>query len=475
MAARYDEWATARTPSLLAFASAVADDDAAAEAAVARALLRLRDAWSRVGHDDPDLEARRHVVRACATPRRAAVVLRVLEERSDAEIAGILRCSEAAARRQLQRGLAEVHTETSSTDPGSEVRDRFVARAGSAPTQLLTRAAPTDPSPPVRPHRRASWLAALGVIVLVCGVAYVAHASRDPDGVISYPKTDAPATWRYESYAGVQLQVPDTWGWGASPIRSSIFSGPQHLGSCGTDQAAVLSPADDSPYVSVTTKFVGRPAMLTDRCMSWGSAGTVPRGQAVWFASPLGVGVRSVDGTVAETRAVAGQHITVFGSAPSLRRQILGTVEQVDVDGNGCPTQAVVRPAKGQAGGTPSRLSVCVYSQDTGSAALLYSGSVASAGAQAYAAHLDGALTQAGSRCPTPNGRWVALGLEEQGGTRWDVLNLDCDRIETAGGGTAQLTTTTVRDWAVGGVTAYVGAPRGGDRALAGYFRAPSG
>jgi hypothetical protein len=68
----------------------------------------------------------------------------------------------------------------------------------------------------------------------------------------------------------------------------------------------------------------------------------------------------------------------------------------------------------------------------------------------------------------------VALGLEEQGGTRWDVVNLGCDRIETAGGRTAQLTTTTVREWAVGGVTAYVGAPRGGDRALAEYFRAPS-
>jgi hypothetical protein len=237
----------------------------------------------------------------------------------------------------------------------------------------------------------------------------------------------------------------------------------------------VLSPADDSAYVSVITKFVGRPAMLTDRCVFWGSAGTVPRGQAVWFESPLGVGVRSVDGTVAETRAVGGQHITVFASEPSLRRQILGTVEQVDIDGNGCPTQAVVRPSTGPAGTAPSRLAVCVYSQDTGSATLLYSGTVASAGAQAYAAHLDGVLTRAGARCPTPNGRWVALGLEEQGGTRWDVVNLGCDRIETAGGRTAQLTTTIVRDWAVGGVTAYVGAPRGGDRALAEYFRAPSG
>ncbi len=277
MAARYDEWAAARTPSLLAFASALADDDRAAEAAVAQALARVRGAWSRIGHDDPDLEARRHVVRACATPRRAAVVLRLLEERSDSEIAEVLRCSEAAARRHLQRGFADVEHEQSA-DPVSGARDRFAARAGSAPTQLLTRAPATEPEPTQRRHRRASWLAALGVLALVCGVPLVSHLSSEQDGVISYPKTVAPATWRYESYAGVQLRVPDTWGWGASPVRASIFSGPHHLGSCGTNQAAVLSPADNSAYVSVMTQFVGRPAVLTDRCMSWGSAGTTPRG-----------------------------------------------------------------------------------------------------------------------------------------------------------------------------------------------------
>jgi hypothetical protein len=473
MTARYDEWAAARTPSLLAFASALTDDDVAAEGAVARALVRVHAVWSRVGHDDPDLEARRHVVRACSTPRRAAVVLRVLEERSDSEIAEVLRCSEAAARRHLQRGFAEAHLETGSADPVTGVRERLVGRAGSAPTRLLTRAAPTVPSPPARRHRRASWFAALGVIALVCGVAYVANASREP-GVISYPKTDAPATWRYESYAGVQLRVPDTWGWGASPVRSSIFSGPHHLGSCGTNQAAVLSPTDDSPYVSVLTRFVGRPAVLAERCMSWGSAGTLPAGEAVWFASPIAVGVRSIDGILSETRAVGGQHITVFAPEPSVRRQILGTVEQVDVDGNGCPTRAVVRPTRGPSGRTPGRLSVCVYSQDTGAATLEYSGSIPAAGARAYAAHLDGALGRAGGGCPAPSGRWVTLGLQDPNGTRWDVVNLGCDRIQTADGRTALLTTTTVRDWAVGGVTAYVAAPRGGERALYEYFRAPA-
>jgi hypothetical protein len=55
------------------------------------------------------------------------------------------------------------------------------------------------------------------------------------------------------------------------------------------------------------------------------------------------------------------------------------------------------------------------------------------------------------------------------------VVNLGCDRIETAGGQMAELTTDTVRDWASSGVTAYVSPPRGGDAALGEYFRAPAG
>jgi Sigma-70, region 4 len=475
MTAGYDEWAAARTPSLLAFASALAEDHRVADAAVAEALARMRVAWSRVAHDDPDLVARRHVVRACSTPRRAAVVLRVLEERPDAEIAEVLRCSESAVRRHLHRGLADVRRVTPEADPLSGVRERLAARAGSAPTQLLTR--PPEASPATRAARRprGPWLAALGVLLLVGGVAYVAHVSREPDGVISYPRVHVPETWRYESYAGVQLQVPDTWGWGASPVRSSIFAAPRHLGSCGSSQAAVLSPLDDAAYVSTLTRFVGRPAILTDRCMSWGSAGTMPVGEAVWFDSPLGVGVKPVGGTVAETRAVGSQHVTVFAPEPSLRRQILGTVEQVDVDANGCPAQAVALPTAGPRHLVPERLSVCVYSQDTGVATLMYSGAVPAAGARAFSARLDGALTRGNAPCPTPSGRWVALGLRGQGGTRWDVVNLGCDRIVTADGRAAELTPETVRDWASGGVTAYVAAPRGGNRVLAEYFRAPRG
>jgi hypothetical protein len=103
----------------------------------------------------------------------------------------------------------------------------------------------------------------------------------------------------------------------------------------------------------------------------------------------------------------------------------------------------------------------------------MYSQRLPDAAAKAYDDHLAAASTTARSACATPSGRWVALAVAGDGGTRWDVANLGCARIVTADAGSAALTPETVRDWAVGGVTAYVSAPRGGDEALQTYFRAP--
>ncbi|HEX4686875.1 MAG TPA: sigma factor-like helix-turn-helix DNA-binding protein [Nocardioides sp.] len=471
----FEEWAAARTPSLLAFASALTEDDRAADAAVTRALARIRSTWDQVAREDPDLEARRQVVRACSSSRRAAVVLRALEGRSDAEIAGVLGCSESAARRHLHRGLGEAERR-----PGEEssVRDHLVARAGAAPTQLLTR--PPTPALEEPPRRRSGWLAALAMIALLGGVAFVSHASRTPAGVIDYPQVDVPVSWRYESYAGVQVQVPDTWGWGGSPVTSGYFPGPRHLGACGTSQAAMLSPEDDSSYVSVLTGFVGRPAIMDPRCVAWGADGSMPGGDAFWFDSPLPVGVKPLGGTVAETRQVGAQRVTAFSDDGDLRRQILGSAELVGVDGNGCPTNPVVRPEAGPDHLEPTSLSVCVYSQDTGVTSLFWSGKVPEPAAGAYAAavaHTSGDATRQVSAtrpCWTPTGRWVALGLTGAGGTRWDLVNLGCGRIQLAGGAEAALTPRTVQPWASGGATAYVSPPRG-RRDLDRYLTGPAG
>jgi hypothetical protein len=282
-----------------------------------------------------------------------------------------------------------------------------------------------------------------------------------------------PASWRYESYDGVQVQVPDTWGWGASPIRASSFESHGHLGACGTSSASVTSSAAAGKAASVG--FVGRPAMVSVRCMSWGADGSVPPGDAVWFDSPYPVGEKALGSTVAETRVVGAQHVTVFSPQPGLRRQILGTATEVDVDGNGCPTRAVAAPVAGPRGLTPDSLSVCVYSQDTGVSVLLYSTAVSAESAQEYAAHAGSAPAVRGSSCGTPSVRWVALGLHGADGTRWDVVDPACDGIRTGTGRTIGILPRTVGAWAVAGVAAYVSPPSGTEDSLDQYFRAPTG
>jgi hypothetical protein len=465
---RYDEWAAARSAALRHFAHALADGDGrSADRAVHRALRKVEGQWDRVvARDHPDLVARAHVVAGLGggarTRSRAAALLRGMEQRCDAEIAEVLRCSESAARVHVGRGLAAGQVTVGSS--AIEVPDGL-----DAPVQVLTR----RPEVVTVPRRRgAAWTAALAVVALVGGIALVNRLTSTPAGVISYPSVHAPVGWRTESYGGVQVQVPATWGWGGAPFRADIFQ-PQHLGGCGSDRAAVASPSDHASYVSSATPFVGRPARLGYQCALWGSDGVVPRTDAVWLGSPVAAGVRSVHGVVAETTVVGGLHVTVFSGRASLRREILGTARVVDVDGNGCPTRPVLQPDSGPASLTPTSLSVCVYSQDSGTTTLEWSGRAAEQGARAY----DAAVRAAGggrSTCPAPpSGQWVALGVRGDGAAvRWDLAVPRCGVIETATG-QVPMSEDTVRDWASGGVTAYVGAPP--QRSLSGYFQGDLG
>jgi hypothetical protein len=465
---RYDEWEAARAPSLRRFAHALVDcpespvGPGAADDAVHRALSKVESKWDRVAtREDPDLVARALVVRAVpgrrqAVRRRAAAVLRSMEDRSDAEIAEILGCSESAARTHVGRGLV------AAPEP-----PRPMADVGAV--QVLTRPRPVAVEPR-RTRRGGAWWGAAAVVALVGGIAVVDQLTSTPAGVITYPTVRAPSDWRTESFAGVQVQVPATWGWGGAPFRSDIF-GAARLGGCGSDQAAVRSPSDPASYVSSATPFVGRPAQLSFRCAPWGSDGVMPQADAVWLGSPLPVGLRNVHGVVAETRAVGGQRVTVFSDRSSLRRQVLGTAEVVDVDDNGCPTQPVLRPTRGDAVGATS-VSVCVYSQDSGTAALEWSGQLDGSAARSYDQAVQAAAV-AGSECPAPSGQWVALGVRGSGGdVRWDLALPGCGAIDTARG-RAPMTEDTVRDWATGGVTAYVAGPA--DRSLAEWFRADVG
>ncbi len=466
----YDEWAAARTPSLLRFAHALTEDGSTAEPAVRGALRRLRRSWPEVERGaDPDLAARRFVVEACPDRRRAAAVLRLLEDRSDPEIAEVLGTSHAFARSQVQRGLAALQRSHPEASASGALRAALAEQADVAPAHLP----PAAQEDAASPRRSRTWVTVLAVLSLLVAIPLVTRASRSAAGALTYPAPHVPDTWRYESYDGVQLRVPGDWGWGGAPVHSDLFGG-RHLGGCGADQAAVLSPADRSTYVTSVTPFVGRPAMMSQRCVSWGSAGVIPTAEAVWFDSPLPVGEKGMGSVIAETRAVGGQHVTVFAGRPSLRRQILGTAERVDVDAYGCPTAVVQQPRAATSGQAPTSLSVCVYSQDTGVSVLLWSGRVGAADTRAYVA-AAGRAGAGSHRCAaTPSGRWVALGVHVGDRTRWDVVDLSCASVEVAGAGTVPMTAATVRSWARDGVTAYVPVPRG-HPALDPYFQSASG
>ncbi|MGA8247937.1 MAG: sigma factor-like helix-turn-helix DNA-binding protein, partial [Nocardioides sp.] len=411
---------------------------------------------------------------ALPTRRRAVVVLHHLEDRTEAEIAAILGASTAAVRKDLDRAGRSLPAELPTSRGARDLllHQQLSEWAASAPTRLSAPVADALPSRRVRSH----WLAGGAVVGLVATIALVNRATSTPPGVIHYPSVSVPATWRTESYDGVQVRVPDTWGWGGAPIRSDVFAG-NRLGACGADEAAVRSPSDHSPYLTSATPFSGRPATLSYRCYRWGSDGVLPSTDAVWFDSPLAVGLKPLGAVTAETRSVGTQHVTVFSDDFRLRRQILGTARQVDVDANGCPTRAVQQPASGAHGLVPSSLSVCVYSQDTGTSVLLWSARKDDAAALAYTRAFAAASVRAGgASCPvTPHGEWVALGVRDsQGGAeRWDVLDLDCARL--VGEGTeVPLTAADVGAWAGGGTVAYVAAPSGVDRRVASYFRGPS-
>ena len=470
MAGGFDEWVVARTPSLLRFAHALTEDGPAAEAAVEKALARIRKDWATVDRaGDPDLTARRFVVDATPSRRRAAAVLRVLEDRSDEEIAEVLGTSQAFARTQVQRGLATLHQDLPADRDGA-LLERLDRDATSAPAHLARPLAPADV--PVRRRSRSAWVAALAVLALVITVALVSRATRTPAGVITYPSVHVPTDWRYESYDGVQVRVPATWGFGGAPIAADFFHG--RLAGCGTDRAAVLSSADPAPYVSSVTPFVGRPSMMSYACGTRSSDNFMAATDAVWFGSPLAVGVKNVGSVTAETRAIGGQHVTVFSRESALRRQILGTAEVVDVDGNGCPSHAVQQPSSGPPGLTPSSMSVCVYSQDTGRSVLMWSGRVDAPAAQTYADAVQQAGT-AGPACTgTPSGRWVALGLHDGNGTRWDVVDLHCAAIKVTDRA-VPLTPATVSDWAREGVTAYAIAGPSVPQSVAAYFHVAIG
>lgn len=158
----FDEFAAARLPALLAFATVLTGQPAAAEDLVQDVLLRASSRWDQItGLDRPDLYVRKmmlnqflswrrrswrlipasdpfepldnapdHAVsyaehqamiaELAKLPRRqrAVLVLRYYEDRSDQEIADLLGCTPSTVRAYACRALATLRVEFRPEPPG---------------------------------------------------------------------------------------------------------------------------------------------------------------------------------------------------------------------------------------------------------------------------------------------------------------------------------------------------------------------
>ena len=323
-----------------------------------------------------------------------------------------------------------------------------------------------------------------GVTDPVAGASRSASTGADSSTTSESPKTAAtadgrpagiPADWRPESYGGVQLWVPPTWGWGGAPMAPDWGNG--EVLDCSEGRAFTVPGSSAYEFVPDGVPYVGRPVMMTDACV--GSPDVHPKVDAVWFdAAGVKAGTESYpDGVVRETRSVGEVTVTVFSKDAALRERILGSASSVTVDANGCPASPpdVIRDSTPAGPTAPASLGICVYAAK----GLLWSGAVGAKAAAAYGKaagpHAPGAT--AGGPANRRGEDEVYLRLADAAGRmRWDRYDAAIGVLSPTDSGTVLVPATVANTapWAKdnGGVKAYViGGGTALDAALQQYFR----
>lgn len=176
------------------------------------------------------------------------------------------------------------------------------------------------------------------VLGLLCVVA-ASGCAAPPRAVTAAPSASAaatpspartgptlPAGWRWESFSGVEVGVPGSWGW---------TNGSQRIGQwCVADPKAA---ADQTPAV-------GRPGVSTQVGCDPGSGGGPSAetllsntGPIVAFERPEKPRDRVVSEGDRTTVGLNGVDVIVQ-TEPELRKKIVATVHAVTIDDYGCPS-----------------------------------------------------------------------------------------------------------------------------------------
>ncbi len=260
---------------------------------------------------------------------RATLALRYVEGRSWAEVSWTTGLSERATRRRAERGLAALAPGArarAGADEGGAADEELerlwgalrarTAAVHTVPVELSTRAARVSRS------RREWRLRAGAAVLLVTAVGVplaisvwpatwgLADVDPSPDDGTTL-ETALPEGFRTEAWRGVEVGVPDDWGYGSL------------AGWCRDGD-------DPTPRVDRPGEFA------VEGC----DPGLAP---GVQFR-PEGESAPEVpDGLVAGERVVEGDVVLVVTPEEALTQQVLATVRAVErADSNGCAVQRAI-------------------------------------------------------------------------------------------------------------------------------------
>ncbi len=230
------------------------------------------------------------------------------------------------------------------------------------------------------------------------------------------PRADPPdvtdGEWRTETWAGLSVDVPASWGYGAAPVRVG-------------GSVSVCGPVAG----------VGRPVLRSDVCAAYPWLRGMPASAEpyVWLGADLEPGAVRYDGAVVqETIAVEGTTLTVASTDAGLRARVLGSVRPATLCRDATPA--------------PGEVEVCGYRATVAGERLL-------GFAEQVAADVPEAVVAAARRAPAATGdpgcgprTGEVVELRESG--RTIVLDLGCGTVDPGDGTRHLLTDEAVEPWA---------------------------